>query len=178
MKIIDDFLPSHEFEEVRDNIIGGVRNGSLSSLGSTWNSTGAPFYLLNTVAYDHEEQHPWCWYAQHVVFNEGFGESHLYNPLHSIFIPKFDLKALIRIKINFYPHTEIVKEHPPHHDYDFNHRAAVFSLNTCDGFTRLEDGTKIDSVANRIVFFDGSQEHNSSTTSTTYGRYNINFNFL
>ena len=41
----------------------------------------------------------------------------------------------------------------------------------------MHNGTKIDSVANRMVFFDGSQLHNSSTTSNAKERYNINFNF-
>ena len=31
---------------------------------------------------------------------------------------------------------------------------AIFSLNTCDGYTKFKDGTKVESVANRIVIFD------------------------
>ena len=85
--------------------------------------------------------------------------------------------GLIRSKINFYPYTNIVYEHGPHKDYDFFNYGAVLSLNTCNGFTRLEDGTKIDSVANRMLFFDASKLHNSSTTSDAPGRFNINLNF-
>ena len=102
-----------------------------------------------------------------------------YEGIADIFLPKFeDLRSLLRIKTNFYPHTETLREHLPHTDYKFEHTAAIFSVNTCDGFTRMKDGTKVDSVENRIVFFDGSQLHNSSTTTTNPMRCNINFNYL
>ena len=42
----------------------------------------------------------------------------------------------------------------------------------------MEDGTKIDSVENRLLIFDGIRFHNSSSTTNAKGRYNINFNFL
>ena len=46
------------------------------------------------------------------------------------------MKSLLRIKINFYPNTHEVVEHTSHIDYDFSHTAAIFSLNTCDGYTK------------------------------------------
>ena len=38
--------------------------------------------------------------------------------------------------------------------------------------------TTLNSIENRIVFFDASTMHNSTTTTTAIGRYNINFNFI
>ncbi len=90
---------------------------------------------------------------------------------------EFSLKVNGR-KVVFYPYTDTVREHAPHVDYDFDHYGAIFALNTCDGFTRLTDGTKIESVENRFFIFNASQFHNSSTTSDAQSRYNINFNFL
>ena len=99
-----------------------------------------------------------------------------------LFTPKFEqfvnFRTMIRIKINAYPYTNVVKEHKKHIDYSYEHIGAVFSLNTCDGYTKFSDGTKVESVANRIVFFDASKHHQSSTTSNAKLRYNINFNFL
>ena len=34
-------------------------------------------------------------------------------------------------------------EHDLHTDYDYSNNGAVFSINTCDGYTKFEDGTKI-----------------------------------
>ena len=84
----------------------------------------------------------------------------------------------IYIIFNLYPNTEKVYEHEMHQDFDFSHKTAIFSINTCDGYTKLEDGTKIDSVANRILLFDASKEHCSTTTTNVSTRINININYI
>ena len=57
-----------------------------------------------------------------------------------------------------------------HVDMNYSHSGAILSLNTCDGYTKLKDGTKIDSVANRILLFDASEEHCSTTTTNVPAR--------
>jgi hypothetical protein len=102
-------------------------------------------------------------------------------PLYKEFIPlleKLEAKCLIRIKANLYPNTHKLHEHPMHIDYEFSHSGAVLSLNTCDGYTKLKDGTKIDSVANRVLLFDPSEEHCSTTTTNDYARFTININYI
>ena len=54
----------------------------------------------------------------------------------------------------------------------------VFSLNTCNGYTRIGDDVKIDSVANRAIIFDPNIDHSSSSTTNETRRVNINFNYL
>ena len=58
------------------------------------------------------------------------------------------------------------------------HKTGIFSINTCNGYTKLEDGTKIDSVANRMLLFDASRPHTPSTTTDQTVRVNINFNYF
>jgi hypothetical protein len=96
-------------------------------------------------------------------------------PLTSIF-SEMGLKWW-RIKCNLYPATETLREHALHVDNDDPHIAAIFSLNTCDGYTKFEDGTKIKSVANRFFFFDGAIKHASTTTTNAPARFNIAFDF-
>ena len=61
----------------------------------------------------------------------------------------------------------------------YSHSGAILSLNTCDGYTKLEDGTKIDSIANRILLFDaGEVMHCPTTTSNDYARINIIINYM
>ena len=86
-----------------------------------------------------------------------------------------EVKALMRIKCNLFPYTEIVQEHALHADADFSHKSALFSINTCNGYTTLEDGTRVGTVANRMLKFDGGSEHKSSTTSDQTVRINVNF---
>jgi len=164
VEVVDNFLPLNEFYNIRSIIV----------------SPDFPWHYQGRVAVeDMTEGQPWNWYQTHMLYVDNHARSEHYNKIAEIFLPQFkDLKALIRIKANFYPNTETLREHLPHTDYEFKHTAAIFSVNTCDGFTRMEDGTKIDSVENRIFFFDGSTLHNSSTATTSSARWNINFNFL
>lgn len=171
IKVIDNFLESSHLDILKQNIIF---------------NNDFPFYLTSKVAYSnndpsHNKKELWNWYGSHLVY-EKKPTSDLYNFIEETLIKRINdvdpIRALIRIKINFYPFTDTVKEHLSHIDYDFSHKAAIFSLNTCDGFTRITDEIKIDSVENRIFFFDASENHNSSTTSNSHGRFNINLNWL
>ena len=92
-------------------------------------------------------------------------------------LQKIKIKSLMRIKVNLYPNTQVVTENLMHADYEFPNTAAILSLNTCDGYTKLEDGTKIDSVANRLLIFDGGEKHCSTTPSNVPARFNINMNY-
>lgn len=166
--IIDNFLPEKDFIQIRDLVM------------NTDNKV-FPFYLQDTVAFSGETPPGhWSWMGFHMLYHNDEPTSPWWKTLSPIFIDKFfDMgiyRGMLRMKCNFYPYTEILHQHDMHTDYHVFTPSAVFSLNTCDGYTIMKDGTKIDSVENRIVFFDGSKEHASTTTTTAYGRYNINFN--
>jgi hypothetical protein len=168
IKIFDNFLPQDLHEELVEQLV-------LSS--------NIPLYFSDYVSLKDRDDplidKNWNWYAFHQFYNQHKPTSDYYDRISQIFADRLiDLKSLIRIKLNFYPHTETMREHGQHRDFEFSHHAAIYSLNTCDGFTRLCDGSKVDSVANRMIFFDGSILHNSSTTTNAKGRYNINFNYL
>tara|TARA_B100000902_G_C26900082_1_gene711664 strand:- start:74 stop:598 length:525 start_codon:yes stop_codon:yes gene_type:complete len=141
-----------------------------------------PLHYSNDVAEHNDGGSYWNYYFTHLFYEDDRPRSEYFDQIYNIFIPKFKqygyVKSLLRIKLNFYPYTETLREHDQHIDDEFTHIGAVFSLNTCDGFTRLHDGTKIDSIENRILFFDPSMKHNSSTTTNSCGRWNINFNFV
>ena len=190
IKVIDNFLSQSEFEIICKNTI------EREDLQFT--------FVSNVENVGSGSDDYWSWYLIHMVYSKtaspksflmdvaGFQEvessplaepqSEIYTNICDMFIPRFkqvaNFRSMIRIKINAYPYTNIVKEHKDHIDSDFKHTGAVFSLNTCDGFTKFSDGTKVESVANRIVFFDASKFHHSTTTSNAKLRYNINFNFL
>ena len=175
--VADNFLPEDQFLELQKSLV--------------WN-TDFPFYMVQNVgvdkrvstpeSYEKEIANHWSWFSTHTLYQWDVPCSEYFDSIQKIFLPIFYkmgvMNALIRMKVNFYPHTTEIHEHSPHQDTSAFIKAALFSLNTCDGFTRMHDGSKIDSVANRVVFFDGSQLHNSSTTTNAKARYKINFNFL
>ena len=171
-EVIDNFLHPLLFNEIKSTIV--------------FNSSFPLFIVTDVVAEDSEEyslrENWWNFYFVHKLYDNDKPYSHYFDDLSSRILPslyeKGGMKSLMRMKINYYPPTETLREHGKHQDDIYSHKAAVFSLNTCDGFTRMEDGTKIDSVENRLLIFDGISFHNSSTTTNTKGRYNINLNFL
>ena len=64
-----------------------------------------------------------------------------------------------------------------HRDYETKHKGVLYSLNTCDGYTIFEDGTKVKSVANRALLFDPSIPHCSTTCTNAWYRSNIILNY-
>lgn len=177
-KVVDNFLPEENLKALQNQII--------------WNSK-VQWNLIKKVAggeteIDIQSEEPWHWYASNCVWFAGKNtlaeifaqveswdviDKNLIQPM----IQKKIIKQLTRAKVNFYPSWHELKEHAPHFDYDFYNIACVYSLNTCDGFTRIGEDI-IPSVENRAVFFDGTKLHNSSNCTTPSGRFNINLNFI
>ena len=151
IKVIDNFLSQSEFEIICKNTI------EREDLQFTFVSD------VENVGSGSDDY--WSWYLIHMVYSKtaspksflmdvaGFQEvessplaepqSEIYTNICDKFVPRFkqvaNFRNLIRIKINAYPYTNIVKEHKDHIDSDFKHTGAVFSLNTCDGFTKFSD---------------------------------------
>ena len=163
IEFIDDFLPSNQFERIRDNLMG----------------QDFPWYWNNYVNDPDEE-------PQHGQFTHGFFNYELDNPWGSIwgkyiwedFIDSFTWKEMLRVKANLIPRTanNIVSGY--HVDQNFPHKACILYINTNNGYTQFEhDGSKVDCVANRMLFFDGSMRHSSVTATDQYNRVVINLNY-
>ena len=167
-EIIDNFLSPEEFEQLR-SIVMDKNPIYQQNIGWFYNSF---------VANENEVQDFKYFYMQHLVYLVNIISPPVYEKLIPVF-EKLDIKVLSRIKCNLFPNSEKVHEHEMHSDTDYSHMAAVLYINTCNGYTKLqEDGTKIDSVANRILIFDGSKPHCSTTTNDPTARFTINYNYF
>ena len=91
---------------------------------------------------------------------------------------KVEPKALKRIKANLYPRTKELLYHGVHTDFDYDHKAMIYYLNTNNGYTILKDGVKIKSIQNRALFFNPQEEHQSTTCTDLKCRMNININYF
>jgi hypothetical protein len=92
-------------------------------------------------------------------------------------LEKIQPKDIIRVKGNLYPQSSQPVNDPYHVDYTFAHRGAIYYLNTNNGPTIFKDGTKVEAVENRIMFFDPTIEHASVRCTDAKIRLNINFNY-
>jgi|TARA_R100001460_G_C3464860_1_gene166413 hypothetical protein len=158
-KIVDNFLPTKNFNFLQKIIMEDQK---------------IPYYYNDSVAIKNDKQGV---YFSHMVF-ELTSRSELFQDIRENLIEKIpDLFALRRIKINLYPSTENLVVHNSHFDYKVSHKGLLLCLNTCDGYTMLEDGKKIDSIENRALFFDPSKLHSSTNCTNKKARFNININY-
>ena len=160
ISIKENFLSEDLFDSLKEKIV---------------NQQSIAFYYNKDVAHTNESREDF--YFTHIIYDNHKPNSELFENMIPI-LKKLKVKSLIRIKLNLYTRTDKIVEHNSHIDYPFKHKAFLLSLNTCDGYTKFSDGTKVESLANRIVFFDASKKHQSTTTSNAKLRYNINFNFI
>jgi len=159
-KIIDNFLLEDEFKIFEKRIT----------------EHAFPWYFNTEVNHSQDEK-DLSFYLTHLVYYNSVPLSDIFKDFN-IILDKINLKSLIRIKINCYPSSHKIREHSSHVDYPFKHKGILFSINDCDGYTLLNDGTKIQSKRNRALFFDSSIPHQSTTCTNVQRRMNININYL
>ena len=168
-QIIDDWLPLEIFKSIQEQIVFNPNYPMFLTQGVSHEpGTGE-----RTLADLNNWSGGYTLYIDHMPCSPLF-----YDLAHKTFKYFPFMHSLIRARVNFFPRTHEVYEHEPHQDYPFSHNGAVFHLNTNDGYTKLQDGKKIQSIANRLVMFDPSIPHQSTTTSNQCGRYNIQFNYF
>ena len=165
-KVIDNFLDEEYFDSLVTFFTDKEKTGS-----------ELPWVFQRKINLNHNVAEDNLFYLMHMFYEGNQPMSSGYDNLIPL-LEKLELKLLVRVKGNLYPNTEIIHEHAMHVDYPFSHSAAILSLNTCDGYTKLKDGTKINSVANRILLFDASEKHCSTTTTNVAARINININYF
>ena len=91
--------------------------------------------------------------------------------------------AIWRIKANLSVQQKTITEGGMHIDgaeklkYT-NMMTSVYYVNSNDGYTKLEDGTKIESIENRLVTFNTNVQHTGSTCTDSKVRVVINLNYF
>tara|TARA_R100001460_G_scaffold61553_1_gene101634 strand:- start:277 stop:768 length:492 start_codon:yes stop_codon:yes gene_type:complete len=158
VEIIDNFLPEETTKRIYKEMMSGYFPWHICTNVANEEDDSDDYYF--THQYIKDEKVNSDWYEIHIV------------PI----IEKLNIKKIIRAKGNLYTNQKQLIEHNPHIDYDFEHKGALFCLNTCNGFTNF-GFTKVDSVFNRMILFDPSKLHNSSTATDVIARVNINFNY-
>jgi hypothetical protein len=151
------------------------------------------FAILKSVMM--EDEFPWFWNDAILdtskTTKDQYQFTHAFYKNHSIHSSYFDIVrpivekinpiAIMRIKANLNPRTENIIEHGYHIDLynaPTNHRTSVFYVNTNNGYTKFEDGTKVESVENRLISFKTPIRHTGSTCNDVNRRVVINFNYI
>ena len=112
---------------------------------------------------------------------ERFGATSIQASYFDILTPllrKLQPLAIIRIKANCNWRVDNAIARPFHVDFEsIQCKTAIYYVNTNDGYTLLKDGTKINSVANRLLIMDSDVEHAAVPSTDTERRVLINLNY-
>ena len=122
----------------------------------------------------------------HTFYHSHGASSDCFRLLEPLF-KKVKPVSLLRIKANLGPRTEKILESDLHCDgeYDWGRRdgvegwyTSIFYLNTNNGYTHFEDGSKVKSRENRLVTFPCSMMHGGSSCTDKNTRVVLNMNYI
>ena len=164
MKIEDDFLDPVNFKELQT-----IMNGF------DWHYT-------SEVDYDSVESKTFMFF--HMFYVDLAPTSNIIEQLTPI-LEILNPLSIFRIKANLLTRTPNIIKNEFHVDMnDVSEEklkqwtTSIFYVNTNDGYTEFEDGTKVESVANRMLTFPANMKHTGTTCTNQQIRVLINFNYF
>lgn len=114
----------------------------------------------------------------HTLFRSG----NWYSNYLETFSPVFDFlgaKELLKVKINSTMWSDSIVEHGLHIDvWNEKSKTAILYFNSNDGYTRFENGPKIETVENRLIVFNSMTNHTGTNCTNAKRRVVLNVNFL
>ena len=162
MKVIDDFLSPSEYKQISEYFLGPVVDWKYND------HKVMPDEDTDSFQFTHTAFEP----TRFPVSVERSMEA--LDPLYA----KLAFDILVRVKVNMTPRTLEHNYTLFHTDTNQNNKTAIYYVNTNDGFTRFKDGTKVESIANRIVIFDAQTEHGGVTQTDAHVRVVVNINYF
>ena len=165
IKIYDDLIGQNQFKVIQESFMG----------------TRMPWIYQDFIVCDEDltcdQKHNQQFYI--VVYDNYGPTSEAFELMQPIIMHKdLNIQSLVKIKANCNVRTEEVVSHGMHCDVPFTCTTAVYFINDNDGYTTFEDGTRVESVANRMVTFPSTMKHSGSTCTDQKRRVVINFNYF
>ena len=176
MKVEDNFLVKEDFDELQNFFMGDM----------------LPWYYNSTIDFvDDEDKYQFI----HLFYDAYVSQSahiEIINPLLS----KISPAAIWRIKVNLLTKTPNIIENAFHQDMGKVYKdgveidsgghekllkqatTSIFYMNTNNGYTKFEDGTKVESVENRLISFPANTKHTGTSCTDEQTRIVINFNYF
>ena len=164
VKIIDNFLDKEAFDTLQSFLLGFDFAWHYNSFVDYQDESSDSFMFTHTF---------YRWNQPH--------SSH-YSILAPI-LDKLDAYCLVRIKANLLTKAVTPKINKFHVDEPFKYSSgskwttAIFYVNTNNGYTKFKDGTKVNSIANRLVTFPMDMLHTGTYCTDEKTRVVINFNY-
>jgi hypothetical protein len=165
MNIINNLLDTEDFNRIKNTLF----------------DANFPWFYHSSVAYDQRNfenfDDPYNFQFVHSFYN-GFAPNSNFIDLLSPILEMMKVNAIIKIKANLITRTDKIVEHQMHTDVnDICCKTSIFYINTCNGYTKFEDGTIINSEENKLITFDSSIKHTGTSCTDEKCRIVLNFNY-
>ena len=157
MKIINNFLNKNIHKKIKDLLFSG----------------NFPWYYNDFVAGKLDNKN---FFFTHTLIREEKTNSGYCDFFLKPILEKISYKKLIRAKINCYTKMEKNRISKFHIDQFSDHKVALYTVNTSNGYTLFKEGNKFYSLENSLLIFDGNKKHCSVTQTDKKLRINININ--
>ena len=151
MKVIDNFLDQDSFNHFKNIITGQY----------------FPWYFNNQKVLDDN-------HLDNYQFVNTFKDGNTAMPLLDVFKEKLNVFNFLRAKLNCTTRTNKIFEFKSHRDLDVNCLISIFYINSNNGYTKFENGQKIESIENRLITFDNNLKHNGTTSTNSQTRIVLN----
>jgi len=164
LHVEDNFLGQKEFDTLQTHMMGN---------NFTW-------YYNTFIDYEGQQDKFQFNHMFYGLDKPTSGYFELLKPLLEIMNPV----SVFRIKANLLTRTPEIVENELHVDITFlseekrkQWTTSIFYMNTNNGYTKFEDGTKVESVANRLITFPANMKHTGTSCTNERTRLVINFNY-
>lgn len=173
----DNFLLPKNFKDLQNLLMGGTVDWHTSTvLTEAATRNGQP----NPCVIDCTEDENWQlahWFYINDQPSSEYFEGII--PLLETLGHGGKIRSLIKIRANLNPSTHKHIRHGFHQDYPYEESTtSILYVNTNNGWTEFEDGTKVESVANRLVTFPTMTKHSGVTSTEGKFRVVININYF
>ena len=159
-EVIDNFLPIFELKQIQNIFLTGTRLWSYNVQGY---KDGIPQERTQFV---------------HMLWDPIWGIVTSYGEIGTFFLEKLNPRVLLRMKANLQLKDSKIYEDPLHVDFEnIESTTSIFYVNTCNGYTYFEDGSRVNSVENRLVTFPTKTLHGGANCTDQDCRIVINFNY-
>tara|TARA_B100001175_G_scaffold76645_1_gene64031 strand:- start:684 stop:1175 length:492 start_codon:yes stop_codon:yes gene_type:complete len=163
MQVIDNFLPDDYYEHlynlITDTKFSWMYQNQVASTGEDPRANLDHYYFVHSLFYEYQIE----------------------SPLYDNFVHLFKLlnvQFLFRARVLLYVNQGKQIIHDRHVDHGESCKTALVYMNSNDGFTEFETGERVDSIKNRLLLFDGSVSHSSSTPTDTKDRMLLSVTYL
>ena len=162
IRVVDNLLPEEVFKPLQH-----------------WFTEGCRWQYCPYILGDGEDTDPDAYQFVHMFWDPCLGvvspDMDRIYPLIEVINPH----VWLRIQANLNPKKDKVEVRDFHTDVGpYNHVTSIYYINTCDGCTNFEDGTKVESVANRLLTFPSNKRHSGTACSDAKARIVLNLNYF